>query len=189
MKNLIRSLFAIIIVLGLVSFISNNTKESGIKKSSMISLLQSSKAYTLEVASMMDASDYSFKPTDSVKTFGEQLAHVGMSSQLLTKMFIKGETVNFDPVAGDKMEKEMGASKEAVIKQLNETFDEIIATLEAMSDDQLQETFVFNFAPNKPELTKAEGILFIRDHVTHHRGQAITYLRIKGHTPPAYRPF
>mgnify|MGYP001814282380 CR=1 FL=1 len=87
------------------------------------------------------------------------------------------------------MEKAVGASKEEFIKLINSIFDDIITTIEGMSDENLQATFVFACAPNKPELTKEEGYHFIRDHITDHRGQAIAILRIKGHSVPSYRPF
>lgn len=112
-----------------------------------------------------------------------------MSSKLLNTMFIKGEQVDFDPAEGAKLKKITGASKEDCIKMINANFDGVIATIEAMSDTDLQDTFVFGFAPDKPELTKEQGFHFIRDHVTHHRAQATTYLRIKGHDAPQYRPF
>lgn len=189
MKKSILSLMAIVLTIGLFSFIGKNSPETIAEQNHLVGLLESAKAYTLEVAEMMDAADYTFKPSDSVKTFGEQLTHIGMSTQFLTKSFIKGEQVPFDPVEGAKMEKEVGASKEATIKQINAGLDEAIQTVKDMSADQFKETFIFEFAPNKPKLTKAEGILFIRDHITHHRAQCITYLRMKGHKPPAYRPF
>lgn len=189
MKKSITYFFLGAMTLGLFAFISNDKDEKKGFQDSFTATLKSAKAYTLEVAEKMPAEDYTFKPHDSVRTFGEQMAHIAMSSQLLNTMFIKGEKVDFNPAEGAKMEKAIGASKEECLKLINANFDDIIATIEGMSDKDLQATFVFGFAPDKPELTKEEGFLFIRDHITHHRGQAITTLRIKGHDAPAYRPF
>ena len=174
---------------GLFAFVSNNKEEKKGFHDSFTATLKSAKAYTLEVAEKMPAEDYTFKPHDSVRTFGEQMAHIALSSKLLNTMFIKGEKVDFNPAEAAKLEKSIGASKEACLELINSNFDEIITTIEGMSDEELQATFVFGFAPDKPELTKEQGFLFIRDHVTHHRGQAITTLRIKGHDAPSYRPF
>lgn len=174
---------------GLFAFVSNKKEEKKGFHDSFTEVLKSAKTYTLEVAENMPAEDYTFKPHDSVRTFGEQMAHIALSSKLMNMMFIKGEKVDFNPAEGAKLEKSVGASKEECIKLINENFDEIIATIEGMSDEDLQATFVFGFAPNKPELTKEQGYIFIRDHITHHRGQAITTLRIKGHDAPPYRPF
>lgn len=189
MKKETLTLMFTVVAIALMAFANIETpKEKGFNKS-FAEVLRSAKAYTLEVAETMPEADYSFKPSDSVKTFGEQIAHIGMSTQLLHSVFIKGEEMKMDPAEGAKLEKEMGQSKQACIDQINKAFDTAIVTLENMSDKELQETFVFFFAPDKPELTKESGYLFLRDHVTHHRAQAITYLRIKGQVPPSYRPF
>ena len=174
---------------GLFAFVSDKNAESKSFHDSFMATLQNAKAYTIEVADKMPADDYSFRPHDSVRSFGEQMAHIALSTKLLNTMFIKGEKIDFNPAEGAKLEKSMGASKEECIKLLNANFDDLIATIEVMNDTDLQNTFIFGFAPNKPELSKEEGFLFIRDHITHHRGQAITTLRIKGHNAPTYRPF
>jgi len=177
------------LTIGLFAFVKTDKTEKSRFHDSFVETLKNAKAYTLEVAEKMPAEDYTFKPHDSIRSFGEQMAHIGMSTYFLNTMFIKGEALELDPAEGAKMEKVTGASKEECIKMINHNFDDVIATLEGMSDEELQKTFVFAFAPNKPELTKEQGLLFIRDHITHHRGQAITYLRIKGHDAPTYRPF
>lgn len=172
-----------------LAFVKFDRPDAADFNKSFAETLKNAKAYTLEVAEKMPAEDYTFRPHDSVRTFGEQLAHIGMSTQFLHSMFIKGEQMEFDPAEAAKMEKEVGASKEAVIQHINQSFDDAIATLEAMSSDDLAKTFVVPFIPGEPELTKEQGYLFIRDHITHHRAQAVTYLRIQGHVPPQYRPF
>ncbi len=189
MKNSIAYFLFAAVGISLLAFTGINKKSKEGFSSSFSETLKSAKAYTLEVAEKMPAEDYSFKPHDSVRSFGEQMAHIAMSTKFLNDIFIKGEEFKFDPVATGKTEKMTGASKEACIEMINSNFDEVIATLEGMSEADLEETFVFAFAPNKPELTKEQGFLFIRDHITHHRGQAITSLRIKGHNAPDYRPF
>lgn len=189
MKKSITYLLMGVISIGLFAFMSNDKTEEAGFQDSFLQTLKNAKAYTLEVAEKMPAEDYTFTPHDSVRTFGEQLAHLSMSSKLLNSMFIKGEEVAFDPIEGEKMMKKVGASKEECIQVINASFDEVIATMEGMTEEDLQQTFVFGFAPDKPELTKEQGFLFIRDHITHHRAQAITYLRIKGHDAPQYRPF
>ena len=180
---------ACMILLVLVAFSEREPVEEKSFKTSFINTLKNAKAYTIEVANKMPEEEYTFRPHDSVRSFGEQMAHIAMSTNFMHTMFIKGEPMKFDPVEGAKMEKEVGASKAACIEHLNKTFDDAISKLESMSNNDLQQTFVFPFLPDKPELTKEEGYIFIRDHITHHRGQAITTLRIKGHEAPPYRAF
>lgn len=154
-------------------------------KTSFLKVLESSKAYTLEVAEAMPAEDYNFKTADSVKTFGEQLAHIGMSSTFILTKLIKGEELP----ESDMTEEMIGASKEQTIGLLTMAYDNMIATLNNMTEEEIYETFTVFFAPDKPEMTKMEGFIFLRDHITHHRGQAIVYLRAKGHEAPRYRAF
>lgn len=189
MKKSIIMATLVIASVGILAFASGKSNAKTDFNQSFAQTLKNAKVYTIEVAEKMPAEDYTFKPHDSVRSFGEQLAHIGMSTQFLHTMFIKGEAIEFDPAASAQMEKEIGASKEKAIEHINKSFDDAIATLESMSAEDLDETFVFQFIPSKPELTKEQGYLFIRDHITHHRGQAIMYLRIKGHDAPQYRPF
>ncbi|MFK5880092.1 MAG: DinB family protein [Flavobacteriaceae bacterium] len=164
---------------------TTNAQDSYDFKTSFISVLENAKSYTIEVAEAMPAEDYTFKATDSVRTFGEQMAHIGMSSMFIVTKLLKGEDVPESKVT----EQEIGASKEKTIELLNMSFDNAIASLKEMNDEDLQETFILFFRPEKPEYTKLEGFIFLRDHITHHRGQAIIYLRMKGQKAPQFRAF
>ena len=147
------------------------------------------KQYTLKVAEAMPADNYKYRPTDSVRTFGEQMTHIGMSTSMILHKFIKGEEMKMDMEANQKLEKSIGASKEQTIKLLNNAFDDAIKSVKDMDGKGLNNTFVFPFSPDKPELTNEQGFLFLRDHITHHRGQAIIYLRMRGIKPPPYSGF
>ncbi len=187
MKKSILPIVVIALFIGVTSFKNAPSKTSGASefKTSFTKALEGAKAYTLEVAEAMPAEDYTFKTTDSVKSFGEQLAHLGMSSQFILTKLINGQ----DMPESDVTEEQIGASKEMTIALLNDTFDKLITSLNGMDDDEINSKFVVFFAPDKPELTKQEGFVFLRDHITHHRAQAIVYLRIKGHKAPSYRAF
>ncbi len=152
--------------------------------------MEAVKAYTLEIAEVMPEDKYSFKPSDSVRSFGEQLAHIGMSSKFLIGMFINGEPMPTDPEVFaniGKMEKEMGTSKAECIKTLTEAFDSLISTYESMNAESLNETFKVPFDPNSPTFTKEQGFRFIKEHIIHHRGQALVSLRMQGIKAPTYR--
>ena len=108
-----------------------------------------------------------------------------MSSTFILTKLIKGEELP----ESDITEQQIGASKDQTIGLITMTFDNIIATLNDRTEEQIYDTFVVFFLPDKPEMTKMEGFMFLRDHITHHRGQAIVYLRAKGHDAPTYRAF
>ncbi len=189
MKKSIFYLFFGVLILGSLAFIKVGESPKKSFNESFVQVLSNAKAYTLEVANEMPADKYNFKPNDSVRSFGEQMAHIAMSNKMILTIFIKGEEMNMDPAEMGKMEKKIGASKEESVKLLAQSFDDVIATLKEMDDKALAETFVFFFSPEKPEFTKEQGFAFLRDHGTHHRGQAIIYLRMQGLKPPGYRAF
>ncbi len=187
-----KSIFYFIVGVFALSTIAFVNKEEATPKEfnqSFSDVLLHSKQYTLKVAEAMPAEYYKYRPTDSVRTFGEQMTHIGMSTSMILHKFIKGEEMKMDMEANHKLEKSIGASKEQTIKLLNNAFDDAIKSVRDMDDKGLNNTFVFPFAPDKPELTNEQGFLFLRDHITHHRGQAIIYLRMKGIKPPQYSGF
>jgi len=181
------------LVVSTIAFVKIDNKTTEVDTTaSYIAALNGVKAYTLEIAEAMPEDKYTFKPSDSVRSFGEQMAHIGMSSKFLLGMFIKGEPMPTDPEVFaniGKMEKEMGASKEACIKAVTETFDAIISTYESMSAESKKETFTVPFdpSPEKPTFSKEKGFQFISEHIAHHRGQALVSLRMQGIKAPQYR--
>tara|TARA_R110002073_G_scaffold139232_3_gene289464 strand:+ start:19278 stop:19853 length:576 start_codon:yes stop_codon:yes gene_type:complete len=178
-----------ILISGTIAFVSIDknvdTTNDFVKNYSKI--LESMKTYTLQVAEAMPADKYTFKPTDSVRSFGEQLAHLGMSSKFLLDVFIKDEKVAFDPYTEAETEQRIGASKEEAIALITSSLNEVIATLKGMDSKSLNKKFTVVFDPKKPEFTKKEGFEFIRDHITHHRAQALVSLRMQGVKAPSYR--
>ncbi len=182
-----------VIVVSSIAFIKVNKKTTKIDTTtSYITALNGVKAYTLEIAEAMPADKYTFRPHDSIRSFGEQMAHIGMSSKFLLGMFINGDSMPTDPKVFANigmMEKEMGASKEACIKAITEAFDAIIETHKSMNSESLKETFSVPFdpSPDKPKFSKEKGFQFISEHIAHHRGQALVSLRMQGIKAPRYR--
>lgn len=179
-----------ILVMSTISSIkveSETTKTANIE--AYLDILSSSKAYTLEIAEAMPTEKYNFRPTDSVRSFGEQMAHIAISSKFLIDLFLKGEPMpsQEDFAASAIIEKEMGVSKEACIKALTDAYNLVTTTYENMSDDQLSETFVVPFDPAQPSFAKEKAFQFIGEHTAHHRGQALVALRIQGIKSPNYK--
>lgn len=169
--------------------IESKTAKTVDTKKATISAILVSKSYTLQIAEAMPANKYNYKPTDSVRSFGEQMAHIAMSSKFLVDLFVKGGAMpsQEDFAAAAKMEKEMGTSKEACIKALTEAYDMVATTYENMSDEQLEETFVVPFDPAQPSFMKEKAFQFISEHNAHHRGQALVGLRMQGIKSPNYK--
>jgi len=174
-------------VVSTIAFV--DVKNSNAETEAYVVLLNGAKDYTLELMEAMPADKYTFKPHDSIRSFGEQMAHIGMSTKFLTNMFIKGAPM---PTPEDfakfgKLEKEMATSKEAVTKAVTEGFDEMIATYKSMNTETMKEKFTVFFDPKQPKFSKEKGFKFINDHMIHHRGQALVALRMQGIKAPDYR--
>jgi uncharacterized damage-inducible protein DinB len=129
----------------------------------LLTTLENSKQYTLNVAGMMPDAAYTFKPAEAVWTFGELLHHIAYGIQWWEANYIKGQPVEWAPPAVSGGKKEVSAYLEQAYKGLEKTLGKGKLSDQAIS-----------------------GFHATLDHITHHRGQAVTYLRCQGITPPEY---
>ena len=123
-----------------------------------------SSEYTVAVAERMPADRYSFRPTPEQMTFAEQLLHIAEQNQLILAE-VRGATAA-SPRRG-------ASAKADVLARLDET--------RTLGLDVLQS------APAADTADLLNGLMLALDHTTHHRGQAVVYLRLNGITPPEYR--
>ncbi len=127
--------------------------------------LNASKAFTIEVLEAMPAESYDYKPNEDQRTFAAQAYHIAYSIDYFRRALEQGAGAQWAP--GDENSK----TKEELVKWATEKFDDINAfILEQESNDAF-----------------TAGVMSYLDHNTHHRGQIVTYLRMKGITPPSYR--
>lgn len=126
--------------------------------------LTSAKDFTIEVFNAMPADDYSFKPTEDVRTFAAQAYHIAYSLEWFSNR-LKGTPIPWAPGDEDAM------SKEELVKYVTEQFD-------SMTE------IVMNAEESGPFTS---GVIGVLRHNSHHRGQMVTYLRANGIAPPAYK--
>ena len=94
----------------------------------------------------------------------------------LSSSYLKGKHTTIDPTkAGD--------SKQEIIGMLNQAFSYARETVDALKEKDLNESVDF-FAGI---MTRRRILLLMTDHVTHHRGQLVVYLRLNNVVPPSYR--
>ncbi|MDH5602617.1 MAG: DinB family protein [Cyclobacteriaceae bacterium] len=133
--------------------------------------------YTLEVAEMMPEENYSYKPTEKVMSFQAELLHVTLNLYGLCSRYIKGEKVQTP-------DKNKEYTKKELITELKKAFDYVNETLETISDSETREEIKLFTG----DYYKKERVFYLmRDHMTHHRAQMITYLRMNNIEPPSYR--
>jgi len=140
-------------------------------------VLKNAKAYSVEMAELMPEEHYSFKPTPEIMSFGEQVVHTaGVTFWMISK--VKGES---NPGRGFKAK---GKSKAEIIKFLKHSFDYMEKVLSGLNDKEASKKIHLWGDVN---VTKAQTFLLNRDHITHHRGAMVIYLRLKGIKPAEYR--
>ena len=69
-----------------------------------------------------------------------------------------------------------------MISKINETFDKTIEFISNFSISLLDERLDY-FGSDR---TKRQVLLLLADHITHHRGQMLVYMRLNGQKPPRY---
>lgn len=132
-------------------------------KEQLLSSLENSKKYTLAVAQAMPDNMYNSRPVETVWDFKELLHHIAYGIQWWEDNYIKGTKTEWAPPATK-------ANKKEVIDYLNNAYASLKNTI---ANTQLDEE-------------KIKGFHATLDHITHHRGQAVTYLRFKGVDAPEY---
>lgn len=161
-----KTLYCLFFLISSISFSQENVKTVFLEK------WENSKNYLVEMAEAMPEEHYSFKPTERQKTFMEQLAHIKGNIDWLTNSYFNGA----------KIDASTAKTKQEIIQELKNSFDNCYKTIKD-SDPSTYNNVVKFFAGDK---TKLQLLNLLQDHVTHHRGQLIVYLNLKGITPPRF---
>ena len=133
-----------------------------------------SRDYALDVLRRMPEEHLHFQPTGDIWTFSQQLTHIG-DGNILMAAPLRGED---RPYVGDPRDLE-GAE---LRPHLESSFRYVEEAFRQAQQADMAATVLFMGTP-EPRSELAYRIL---DHVAHHRGQALIYLRLKGIEPPSY---
>ena len=106
-------------------------------------------------------------------------SHLSSNIVWLCSDYLSGEK---PPRNRKEIEGYAGKSKEEVLQVVEESLDYAATTLKNLDPKQLNESVKFFAGP----MTRRQIILLMNDHLTHHRAQAIVYLRLNGVLPPKY---
>lgn len=121
--------------------------------------------------------DYSFKPTDSVRSFGQIIGHVADAQYMFCSM-ARGEK---NPAPNIEKTK---TTKADLVAALNDAFSYCDTAYSGMTDVTGAET-VKLFGHDMPKL----GVLIINNmHDMEHYGNLVTYMRMKNIVPPSSTP-
>lgn len=132
-------------------------------KEKFLTILENSRNYTLAVANAMPEKEFGSKIVKESWEFGDLLNHIAFGIEWWDSNVIKKIETEWNPPKTPDTKKEL-------LKYIDKSFDILKDTLEKskMTDDDI---FGFNST---------------FDHITHHRGQAVLFLRQHNITPPEY---
>ena len=131
-------------------------------------------------AELMPEADYSFKPVDSVRSFGQILAHVAGANY----EFCAAARAEKTPFSEDHFEKS-AKTKAAIVKAVNESIAYCDAAYKSLTDRTAGESVTMPFGMSgRP---RAAALIGNTGHVQEHYGNLVTYFRIKGMVPPSSR--
>jgi uncharacterized damage-inducible protein DinB len=138
------------------------------------SLYTMAKNNVLKSAEEMPESGYSFKPTDSVRTFGQLVGHVADGQYEFCSSVVGDDT------KAPEVEKSK-TTKADLVEGLKTAFAYCDKAYNGLTDAQAASTVKF-FGRDMAKLTVLN---FNTAHTDEHYGNMVTYLRIKGLVPPS----
>jgi uncharacterized damage-inducible protein DinB len=133
-----------------------------------------------ESADQMPEENYGFKPVDSVRSFGQILAHVAGASYEFCSA-AKGEK---SPFSEDHFEK-TATTKAAILKAVDDAIAYCDGAYAPLTDANAAETISMPFGMGKSP--RIRTLLMNVGHLQEHYGNLVTYFRIKGIVPPSSR--
>jgi uncharacterized damage-inducible protein DinB len=137
-------------------------------------LWEQTTAYLLAAAEQMPEADYGFKPTPEVRSFGQLLGHVANAQTMIC-----GAAMGEAPQQGGRNWEQV-SEKAALIEGLRAS-NAVCARAHEQSDEAaLQMVRIFG-----QERTRLSALVLNAAHNFEHYGNIVTYMRIKGMTPPS----
>ena len=126
----------------------------------------------------MPDAKFSFKPVDTVRTYGQIIAHVAGANYIFCAA-ARGEKA---PYAEDHFEKS-ATTKAAIMKALADSMAYCDAAYAALDDRKAGEMTAAAFGNGKAP--RASALIGNTGHLQEHYGNLVTYLRINGIVPPS----
>ena len=138
----------------------------------------SAKRNISESAEQMPEAKYGFKPVDSVKTFGEILAHVAGASYDYCSL-AKGEAAPFDEDHFEKTAK----TKAEIQKAVNDAIAYCDAAYTSLTDQTI--AAMVSRPGSTRQSPRASPLVGNIGHTNEHYGNLVTYFRLNGMVPPS----
>lgn len=150
-------------------------------KEAFLEKWENSSDYLMQIIDLIPEESLDFAPTQRQMSFEKQLLHIERNIEWLGTVYFT-EAKQFIPA--DENEKGVTPyySKKILRQRLKKAFETLASRVRKTPVEQLSETVDFFAGPK----SKWQILNLLQDHVTHHRGQLIVYLNLKGIEPPNY---
>lgn len=145
-----------------------------------IERLENSKKYLILVAETMPEDKYEFKATPESMSFAENLMHIAWAMDWHSQTLMGGRKAR--DWNTDTELKVHTKSKEEMIAAINRTFEKTIKFISEFDLEKLDDRLDYLGL----DRSKRQILLLLSDHITHHRGQMLVYMRLNGLKPPRY---
>ena len=156
-------------------------KQSSQRIAIMIAQWSRAKNWTLEYIAKMPEENFGFKPVPEVRSFAEQMLHLAYWNFGFTAKSFNRPL----PYKEADLMKDDFKSKARLTQVVSESYDFVISGLKQIPDEQLEQKTVTGSGQT---IRRIERLNDAYEHQTHHRGQTVVYLRLKGIEPPV-EPF
>ena len=159
---------ALVLTLAATSLLSAQS----IKNDRLVYEWKNMKNMVVNSAKAMPEEHYSLVAAEGLRSFGDQIKHITTSNR-----FFVGTVAGIDNNAKNKNTLENVNGKDAIIADLEESFDFVIATLPTIEGFEEQISFF-----GQP-LTRMELLMQTEHHLQREQGKVTIYMRMKGVAP------
>jgi uncharacterized damage-inducible protein DinB len=140
------------------------------------------KAYTVSYLNTVPSDKYSFRATDSIRSFAQQMLHLAQSNVNII-VFVAGEpNIISDPFLENS---KTAQSKDSVMYYVIASYDLVLDGIRKINTRTFGEKVKFY----DWEETRYALLLKAFEHQTHHRAQTTIYIRLMGLHPPQEQLF
>jgi uncharacterized damage-inducible protein DinB len=130
-------------------------------------------AYVLAAAEQMPEAEYGFKPTPEVRSFGQLVGHVANAQYMICSV-ARGEA------SPSQQNWEQVTEKAALVEAVRASTAYCNAAYEQSDEAAMQPVTLFG-----RQMTRLSVLTLNAAHDFEHYGNIVTYMRLKGMTPPS----
>ena len=177
--------FSLLLSLGFFSAYAQNALGDSLKQQLVNDWIRA-KSYTQEYLDAMPAGKYGFRPTDSMRTFAQQMLHLSAANAGFAFISL-GVPYAF---SSQNFEKSPALqNKDSVVYYVNTSYDAVINGIKNMDPGTFGQVVSWNMPGGKRTITRLAWLLKAFEHQTHHHAQCTVYFRLLDIRPPAEKLF